>query len=81
MLNRSLPNFIYLFILIFSDRVCLSSVGCPGTHSVDQAGLDNDLPASASQDLGLEQRVPTSCLDFKFVFKGYFISDGGGTHF
>jgi hypothetical protein len=28
---------------------------CPGTHSVDQAGLElRNLPASASQVLGLE---------------------------
>jgi hypothetical protein len=33
----------------FQDRVSLCSPGCPGIHSVDQAGLDiRDLPASAS---------------------------------
>ena len=31
--------FIYLF-LVFWDSVSLCSPGCPGTHSVDQAGLD-----------------------------------------
>ncbi|EDL24724.1 interleukin 17 receptor D [Mus musculus] len=31
-------GFIYLF-LVFRDRVSLCSPGCPGTHSVDQAGL------------------------------------------
>jgi hypothetical protein len=44
--------FIYLFIylfLIFRDRVSLCSPGCPGTHSVDQAGLElRNPPASAS---------------------------------
>ena len=31
----------------FQDRVSLCSLGCPGTHSVDQAGLElRDLPAS-----------------------------------
>jgi hypothetical protein len=39
-------NFIYLFIylgflfcFVFRDRDSLCSPGCPGTHSVDQAGL------------------------------------------
>jgi hypothetical protein len=46
---------IYLFIGFFQDRVSLCSPGCPGTHSVDQAGLElRNLPASASQGLGLK---------------------------
>jgi hypothetical protein len=46
--------FIYLFIGFFRDRVSLCSPGCPGTHFVDQAGLElRNLPASASQVLGL----------------------------
>jgi hypothetical protein len=28
------------FGLVFRDRVSLYSPGCPGTHSVDQAGLE-----------------------------------------
>jgi hypothetical protein len=41
------------FFLVFRDRVSLCSPGCPGTHSVDQAGLElRNLPASASQVLG-----------------------------
>ena len=32
--------------LVFRDRLSMSSPGCPGTHSVDQA---RDLLASASQ--------------------------------
>jgi hypothetical protein len=50
--------FIYLFIylLIFRDRVSLCNPGCPGTHAVDQAGLElRNLPASASQVLGLKE--------------------------
>ncbi|GAB1293554.1 Carboxylesterase 4A [Apodemus speciosus] len=36
-------------------RVSLYSPGCPGTHSVDQTGLElRNLPASASQVLGLK---------------------------
>jgi hypothetical protein len=39
----------------FQDRVFLCSPGCPGTHSVDQAGLElRNPPASASQVLGLK---------------------------
>jgi hypothetical protein len=41
--------------LVFPDRVSLCSPDCPGTHSVDQAGLKlRNLPASASQVLGLK---------------------------
>jgi hypothetical protein len=41
--------------LVFRDRVSLCSPGCPGTHSVDQAGLElRNPPASASQVLGLK---------------------------
>ena len=40
-------------LLVFRDRVSLGSPGCPGTHSVDQAGL-RDPPASASGMLGLQ---------------------------
>jgi hypothetical protein len=31
--------FSFFFFLVFRDRVSLCSPGCPGTHSVDQAGL------------------------------------------
>jgi hypothetical protein len=44
-----------LFCLFFRDRVSLYSSGCPGTHFVDQAGLElRNPPASASQVLGLK---------------------------
>ena len=46
--------FLDFWICFFRDRVSLYSPGCPGTHSVDQAGLElRNLPASASQVLGL----------------------------
>jgi hypothetical protein len=46
--------FVCLFVLVFRDRVSLCSPGCPGTHSVDQAGLElRNLPAFASRVLGL----------------------------
>jgi hypothetical protein len=42
-------------LFVFRDRVSLYSPGCPGTHSVDQAGLELRNPlASASQVLGLK---------------------------
>jgi hypothetical protein len=39
----------------FRHRVSLCNPSCPGTHSVDQAGLElRNPPASASQVLGLK---------------------------
>jgi hypothetical protein len=47
-----LSFFLSFFTFIFLDRVSLCSPGCPGTHSVDQAGLElRNPPASASQVL------------------------------
>jgi hypothetical protein len=46
---------LFVCLFVFRDRVSLYSPGCPGTHSVDQAGLElRNLPASASQVLGLK---------------------------
>jgi hypothetical protein len=62
------------FLLFFSyfrfqDRVSLCSPGCPGTHFVDQAGLElRNPPASAFQVLGLKAcaTIPgMECLIFK----------------
>jgi hypothetical protein len=43
--------FVCLFVCLFldfRDRVSLYSPGCPGTHSVDQAGLElRNLPVNA----------------------------------
>jgi hypothetical protein len=56
-------NNIYK-IFVFGDRVSLYSPGCPGTHSVDQAGLKlRNPPASASQVLGLKACATTAQLD------------------
>jgi hypothetical protein len=41
------------------DRVSLCSSGCPGTHSVDQAGLELR-KASTSQVLGLKAYATNS---------------------
>ena len=53
------PSWVFLFcfivycFLFFWDRVSLCSPGCPGTHSVDQPGLElRNPPASASWVLG-----------------------------
>jgi hypothetical protein len=57
---------LFCFVLFFrqgSDRVSLCSPGCPGTHSVEQAGLElRNLPASASQGLGLKACATTAWL-------------------
>jgi hypothetical protein len=53
--------------LVFRDRVSLYSPGCPGTHFVDQAGLElRNLPASASQVLGLK-----ACTTTPGLFSGF----------
>jgi hypothetical protein len=41
--------------LVFQDWVSLYNPGCPGTHFVEQAGLElRNPPVSASQVLGLK---------------------------
>jgi hypothetical protein len=58
-----LLSFVMFCVLCFPDRVSLCSPGCPGTHSVDQAGLEpRNLPASASQVLGLKVCATTAWL-------------------
>jgi hypothetical protein len=50
-----LSFFFFFFFLVFRDRVSLSSPSCPGTHFVDQAGLElRNLPTSVSPVLGLK---------------------------
>jgi hypothetical protein len=47
-------------LFVFRDRVSLCSPGCPGTHFVDQAGLElKHLAASASRVLGLKVCIIT----------------------
>jgi hypothetical protein len=54
----------FLSFFWFFERVSLCSPGCPGTHSVDQAGLElRNLPASASQVLGLKECATMPGLD------------------
>jgi hypothetical protein len=58
--------------LVFQDRVSLCSPGCPGTHSVNQAGLKlKNPPASASQVLGLKSCATTA--QHELLFQGSFL--------
>jgi hypothetical protein len=55
-----LPSSLPPFLPSFQNRVSLHSPACPGTHSVDQAGLElRNPPASASQMLGLKACTTT----------------------
>jgi hypothetical protein len=60
-------QLFFFFFLVFRDRVSLCSSGCPGTHSVDQAGLElRNPPASASRVLGLKACATTPGFFFFF---------------
>ena len=70
--------------LFFRDRVSLYSSGYPGTHSVDQAGLElRNSPASASQVLELKAcATMPSCIlggsnTFILLFFGHVNLDVG----
>jgi hypothetical protein len=64
------------FLFLFFESVSLYSPGCPGIHSVDQAGLElRNPPASASQVLGLKVCITTAQLIiqvFNLLFKVIF---------
>jgi hypothetical protein len=50
----------FFIFLVFRNRVSLYNPGCPGTHFVDQAGLElKNPPASASRVLGLKACATT----------------------
>ena len=56
----SLQQWLFFSSFGFRDRVSLCSHGCPGTHFVDQAGLEfRNPPASASRVLGLKACATT----------------------
>jgi hypothetical protein len=47
---------VLVLVLVFRDRASLYNPGYPGTHFVDQAGLElRNPPTSASQVLGLKE--------------------------
>jgi hypothetical protein len=55
--------FFCFVLFFFWDRVSLCSPGCPGTHSVDQAGLElRNSPDSATQVLGFKTCTTMLCL-------------------
>jgi hypothetical protein len=59
--------FLFLF---FQDKISLCSLGCPGTHFVDQAGLElRNPPASASRVLGSKACATTPRYKMKFKNK------------
>jgi hypothetical protein len=66
--------WLHLFLLkkifFFFETGFLYSRGCPGTHFVDEAGLElRNPPASASRVLGLKAFTTTpGCFVFVFVF-------------
>jgi hypothetical protein len=54
-------SWVFVCLFCFRDSASLYSPGCPGTHSVDQAGLELRNPtASASQVLGLKVCATTA---------------------
>ena len=60
--------FVCLFVCLFQDRVSLYIPGCPGTHSVDQAGLElSNPPAFLSRVLGLKECATMPCLAVHFL--------------
>jgi hypothetical protein len=66
----------YLLLVFFRDRVSLYNPGCPGTHFVDQAGLElRNPPASASGVLRLKAcaTTPGSLLASFFSFFFFFV--------
>jgi hypothetical protein len=70
---RHIIYFYDFFCLFFRDRVSLCSPGCPGTYSVDQAGLElRNPPASASQVLGLKACATTARQQMFMIISTYF---------
>ena len=63
---------IHIHIYMNETGFLCAAPGCPGTHSVDQAGLElTNSPASASQALAL--KACATMLSFGFVLKWAFL--------
>jgi len=64
-------NFYFVWfvcLFVFWDKVSLYSPGCPGTHFVDQAGLElRNPPASASRVLGLKACATMPGSEWEFL--------------
>jgi hypothetical protein len=76
-MTKHLSSFFFVLFcfLFFWDRVSLYSPGCPGTHFVDQAGLElRNPPASASQVLGLKACATT--LGPSFFYLSSYLGSG-----
>jgi hypothetical protein len=72
---RSRETYTFFVLFCFRDKVSLYSPGCPGTHFVDQAGLElRNLPASVSRVLRLKACTTTPSFFF-FLIQGNF--EGG----
>jgi hypothetical protein len=72
--NQGTTKKKFFFFLVFQDRVSLCIPGCPGTPSVDQAGLElRNPPASASQVLGLKAcaTTPNSKIYLKNILNNF----------
>jgi hypothetical protein len=68
-------SFFFFFFFFFRDRVSLCSLGCPGTHSVDQAGLElRNPPASASSVLRLKVYMRHHARPLLFTFYPFGLS-------
>jgi hypothetical protein len=60
--------FLFFLFFVFLRQVSLCSPGCPGTHSVDQAGLElRNPPASASRVLGLKPCATTGRISYFYA--------------
>jgi hypothetical protein len=78
-LHLSLLLFFFFGFGFFQDRISLYSPCCPGTHFVDQAGLELrnlSASASASQVLGSKAcaTMPSEFAPFliNFIYGGFF---------
>jgi hypothetical protein len=66
-------KFGFFFFFFLRDRVSLCIPGCPGTHSIDQAGLElRNPPASTSHLLGLKVCATTAWLMLKLPEDFFF---------